>query len=119
MKLLVKHGIPTNTARIGILGLTFKEDVPDLRNSKVWDIVNELKEYGIKPLIHDPMVTVEGASSWIDLHGLDVLVYAVPHQYYESLDLLKLVNPGGLVIDVKSRLDPVAVKDKGLNYWSL
>ena len=129
MKMLSRAGVPLSQAKVGILGLTFKENVPDLRNSRIPDIVNELTEFGLRPLVHDPMGNPEEAREeygvhlceWSQLSGLDALILAVPHRQYMEMptrNLLGLVRDGGVVVDVKSVLDPAAV-DRGLTYWSL
>jgi len=129
MKMLSRAGVPLSQAKVGILGLTFKENVPDLRNSRIPDIVNELTEFGLKPLVHDPMGNAEEAHEeygvhiceWEQLTGLDALILAVPHRQYMEMPtrtLLALVRDGGVVVDVKSVLDPAEV-DRGLHYWSL
>lgn len=115
-KALNLGGKLTNGARVGVLGLTFKENVPDLRNSKVPDIITELREFGAVVSVHDPHATaaealheyglelVEGAS----LVDLDVLVLAVSHAEYlaeGTVALCARVKPGGVVFDVKSCLD--------------
>jgi UDP-N-acetyl-D-galactosamine dehydrogenase len=115
-------------ARIGVLGLTFKEDVPDLRNSRVPDITRELREYGIDPIVHDPLASPEEAlreygialRPFDALTDLDGVILAVPHrQYLEDLDrIVDGVRPSGLVIDVKSRMNPAELRED-LLYWSL
>jgi UDP-N-acetyl-D-galactosamine dehydrogenase len=128
VKLLIQAGIPINGARVGVLGLTFKEDVPDLRNSKVPDIIAELAEFGITALVHDVHAQVEEAQreysialSELDaLADLDALIVAVNHrQYVEDLPRLfdRLRRPG-IFVDVKSVADPDSVPD-GIAYWSL
>jgi len=128
VKLLIQAGIPINGARVGVLGLTFKEDVPDLRNSKVPDIIAELAEFGITALVHDVHAQVEEAQreysialSELDaLADLDALIVAVNHrQYVEDLPSLfdRLRRPG-IFVDVKSVADPDSVPD-GIAYWSL
>jgi len=128
VKLLIQAGIPINGARVGVLGLTFKEDVPDLRNSKVPDIIAELAEFGITALVHDVHAQVEEAqreysialSELGALADLDALIVAVNHrQYVEDLPSLfdRLRRPG-IFVDVKSVADPDSVPD-GIAYWSL
>ncbi len=129
VKLLIAAGRPVRGARIGILGLAFKEDVPDIRNSRVPDIAAELKGYAIDALIHDPMVDQSAAKHEYGLtlvgeealQDLDGLVIAVSHKVFLGKPLaryLELIVPGGIVVDVKSVIDPVAVPS-GLTYWSL
>jgi UDP-N-acetyl-D-glucosamine/UDP-N-acetyl-D-galactosamine dehydrogenase len=130
MKMLSRAGVPLSGAKVGILGLTFKENVPDLRNSRIPDIVNELGEFGIRALVHDPLGNREHAleeygiaiCDWSALSALDALIIAVPHSKYLEMgvdNLLSLVRDGGVVIDVKSVLDPARLGKRGLVYWSL
>jgi UDP-N-acetyl-D-glucosamine/UDP-N-acetyl-D-galactosamine dehydrogenase len=128
IKLLVKAGKPVNGARVGVLGLTFKENVPDLRNSKVPDIIKELKDFGIEPLVHDPMASADGArheyglglSPLSEFENLDAIVLAVSHrEYVDALPaLLKRLSPNGIVIDIKS-IVPAEAVPAGATYWSL
>ncbi len=129
IKLLSHNGIPVKHAKIGILGLTFKEDVPDLRNSRVPDIVAELREFGIDPLVHDPVADADEAHEEYalklcadtDLCDLDGVVIAVAHEAYRNASVEKLLaclKPGGVVVDVKSMLTPDTLPD-GVRYWSL
>ncbi|AKV00970.1 UDP-glucose dehydrogenase [Labilithrix luteola] len=128
-KLLIENDIPVKRARVGILGLTFKEDVNDLRNSKVPDILKELADFGIDAVVHDPHADAAEAlheygiklAKWEDIRNLDGLVVAVAHEAYTKMGqekLLSLVRHGGVVMDVKSVLDPKEV-DRGIRYWSL
>jgi UDP-N-acetyl-D-galactosamine dehydrogenase len=128
IKLLRKRDHAIKGARVGVLGLTFKENVPDLRNSRVPDIVDELGEYGIDPIVHDPMASDEEAlrEYGIELRPFDALaeldaaILAVPHQQYlDRLDqIVDGVRPGGLLIDVKSSLRAEHIRSD-LLYWSL
>ncbi len=128
VKMLSEGDLSLRKARVGILGLTFKENVPDLRNSKIPDIVAELKQYGIQAMVHDPLGDAEEARheygielSPLDrFHDLDAVFFAVSHQEYlqDVTGLLSRVKDGGVVIDVKSALDPRAMT-RGLRYWSL
>jgi UDP-N-acetyl-D-galactosamine dehydrogenase len=129
VKMLAKanHGI--RDGRIGILGFTFKENVPDIRNSKVVDIYNELRAFGIAPMVHDPLAdpeTVRRAYS-VDLVPLDelrdlsALIYAVPHREYNALgpsELSNMMARDGVVVDVKSEIDPASLRED-ITYWSL
>ena len=131
IKLLREQDHAIKGARIAIIGLTFKENVPDLRNSRVPDIVHELREYGVDPIIHDPLASAEQAlhEYGIELRPFDALtdldgvILAVPHQ--QSLDqldrIVASVREGGLFIDVKSLVDPHELRKlrSDLRYWSL
>jgi UDP-N-acetyl-D-galactosamine dehydrogenase len=129
IKLLIARDIPVKRARVGVLGLTFKENVPDLRNSRVPDILAELRQFGIEPRVADPRADAEEAhheygislTPLEELTGLDAVVFAVSHDEYRGLGgdkLRTLVHDRGVVIDVKSMLDPRAVPP-GLAYWCL
>lgn len=129
VKKLIAIDRPVKRAKVGILGITFKENVPDLRNSRVPDIVEALKEYGIEPLVHDPHadpfeVQKEYGLSLTGLenfHDLDVLIMAVAHDDYLAQDLpthvQKLVS-GGLFVDIKSLYEPKDIP-QDYHYWSL
>ena len=126
IKLLAKSGHDVAQAKVGILGLTFKEDVPDFRNSKVPDIVSELNEYGISPLLHDPFGDQIGdaggntLSPLEDFHDLDILILAVGHRNYVDLadDLIKRLKPAGILMDLKSVIEDGCVPD-GITAWRL
>ena len=131
MKLLSQLSRPATELTVGILGLTFKENVPDLRNSKVPDIIRELREYGVKVLVHDPLAEPEEAvaeygihlTDWKQFKGLDGLVLAVAHKAYVQMDVADLLKPlrsreNGVLIDVKSVLSPGQVPGS-LKYWRL
>ncbi|MEM9542291.1 MAG: nucleotide sugar dehydrogenase [Cyanobacteria bacterium P01_E01_bin.42] len=129
IKLLVTIERPIRDAKVGILGITFKENVADLRNSRVPDIVAELQQFGISPLIHDPHAdreAIQGEYSislvdWEELSALDAIVLAVPHQFYLSLPLDKLLSPlrpEGALMDIKSAIAPESLPDT-ISYWSL
>jgi UDP-N-acetyl-D-galactosamine dehydrogenase len=122
-------GDPQPGLRVGVLGLTFKEDVRDLRNSQVPDIIRALQDVGIEPLVHDPLADPDQAMSeyriqlapWESLNGLDGLVIAVPHAYYRNKptdQLLACVHRGAAVFDVKSMLDPDSLPAE-IHYGSL
>ncbi|MFO1048142.1 MAG: nucleotide sugar dehydrogenase [Geminicoccaceae bacterium] len=129
VKLLIGRDVAVRRARVGVLGLTFKENVPDLRNSRVPDIVRELASFGIAARVHDPMADARDAAaqygielcSLEQLGALDALVLAVPHRYYQELGasgLTALLDPGGILIDVRSLVDPASLPDT-IAYWSL
>jgi UDP-N-acetyl-D-galactosamine dehydrogenase len=129
VKLLIAQDVPVRTARVGILGLSFKENVPDIRNSRVVDIVRELQSFGIAPLVHDPLAdpaeveyTYGFALAPLErFRRLDGLVLAVPHLAYRALlpqALADMLAAGGVFIDVKSAVAPADLP-AGRRYWSL
>jgi UDP-N-acetyl-D-galactosamine dehydrogenase len=129
IKLLSRHDQPLKDLRIGILGFTFKENVPDIRNSKVVDIYAELSSFGLKPLVHDPMADAQAVtevhgfqlSSLDDFRGLHALILAVPHSAFDGLDgnsVSDMLASNGIFVDVKSRLKPEAMREDVI-YWSL
>ena len=130
VKTLIKTRGNLNGGVVNVLGLTFKENCPDLRNSKVVDIVRELKEYGMAVHVHDPHGESAQAeheygislTAWDKLPAADALVLAVAHRQYLAMPLDALLAkavPKGCVIDVKSALDRTAVAAKGMTLWRL
>jgi len=129
VKLLIAAERPVKGARIGIVGITFKEDVPDLRNSRVPDIVAELREFGITALVTDPLADPAEAKheygvelvSLEHFTRLDGLILAVPHRILAEDGWGKLfaaLSPGGVFVDVKSAVARDLVP-LGTHYWSL
>jgi UDP-N-acetyl-D-galactosamine dehydrogenase len=129
VKMLIQGGSLVRGARVGVLGLTFKENVADLRNSRVPDIVNELRQYGMDVVVHDPRCSPEQAKHeyGIDLvdaaalRDLDGLILAVPHEEYLSRGADELTVPlkdGGVFIDVRSAVEPGQLPDR-FRAWSL
>jgi UDP-N-acetyl-D-galactosamine dehydrogenase len=129
VKLLIAAGRPVKNARVGIVGITFKEDVPDLRNSRVPDIIAELRDFGITARVVDPLADPAEAKheygvnlvALATLGGLDGLVLAVPHRVLREQGWNKLfavLAPGGVFIDVKSAVACSQVP-QGIHYWSL
>ena len=130
VKMLARQGLHTAGQTVIVLGLTFKEDVPDLRNSKVIDVVRELEAYGINVLIHDPIADKEEAHEeygvdlvdWDKLPKANAIVAAVSHQAYQQQGLPALLDKlvdKGVFIDVKSAWDPAEVKKAGKAVWRL
>jgi len=117
-------------AMVTVLGMTFKEDVPDIRNSKVIDIIIELRRFGIQVQIHDPLALADETRHEYnidltkagDLKPADAVILAVSHQQYleEGWGLMtRLLKSGkGSVIDVKSKLDRTS-KPEGVDLWRL
>jgi UDP-N-acetyl-D-galactosamine dehydrogenase len=113
-----------------VLGLTFKENCPDLRNSKVVDIIAELKSYGIEVFVHDPEGNPAEAmheygvklTAWDELPQADAIVAAVAHKQYHQLSVAQLAAkavPGGGFVDVKAGFDSAALGAAGLKVWRL
>jgi UDP-N-acetyl-D-glucosamine/UDP-N-acetyl-D-galactosamine dehydrogenase len=128
-KLLCKSGINLTQARIGVLGLTFKENVSDIRNSKVPDIIRELQEFGAKVLVHDPCAKQAEAtheygltlSPLSDFTHLDAVIVAVAHQQIAQIpapSLCAMLKQKGVLIDVKSLYSSSHLPDD-VTYWSL
>jgi UDP-N-acetyl-D-glucosamine/UDP-N-acetyl-D-galactosamine dehydrogenase len=130
VKCLVRAGRRVSGAHVNVLGLAFKEDCADIRNSKVADFIEELKEYGIETFVHDPLANADEAQQhygirlreWDELPAADALVVAVAHRSYVSAPLERLrskIAPQGCFIDVKSRFDAHALKSAGITVWRL
>ena len=131
VKLLSKKGVSLQNAAVGILGLTFKENCPDVRNTKVVDIVEELREYGLDPLVHDPHADKAEAlheyglslSDFQAFHHLDAVILAVAHREYLSLTMddfkHMLKADAKVLVDVKSILSQEDFKQAGFTLWRL
>src|SRR5699024_5768769 len=121
IKGMIKHGITMEGATVTVLGFTFKENVPDIRNTRVIDIIRELESFGINVQVTDPYAVAEEAYSeynieLIDYNKLnqsDAVILAVPHQIYldEGWELVNqlIKNKKGLVFDIKSKLDQMSM----------
>ncbi len=131
VKMLIKQGKAVKGANVAMLGITFKENVPDLRNTRVVDIVHELEDYGVNVLIHDPLADPQEAKEHYGLDmvsldavkGSDAVVVAVLHEEYKTMGLdgiAELCSDGApIVVDVKSAFDQKLASDKKINYWQL
>lgn len=130
IKLMIESDQNIKGARVGILGLTFKEDCPDLRNSKVVDIISELESYRVTVLVHDPLADPEEAKAHygIDLVGLDemqglsALVLAVAHKEYRGMSVGvfgKMLGEKCCLVDVKGMVDPEEAHRCGIGVWRL
>ncbi|MCZ2116068.1 MAG: nucleotide sugar dehydrogenase, partial [Anaerolineae bacterium] len=130
IKLMAQSGRPLAGARAVVLGLTFKENCPDLRNSRVPDIVRELESFGVEVLVHDPLADAEEAmreygiplAAWNALPLADALILAVAHDALRNTSIeqmASLVRPGGIVADVKGCLDADGLSAAGLKVWRL
>ena len=131
VKRLIQSGRQVKGAKVAILGFTFKENCPDTRNSKVFDIVKELREYGIEPLIADPIADVKEAERLYGIHftdvdkiqGMDAVVLAVAHKQFSDLTLEKMEHFYGngekVLLDIKGLLSRLDYEKAGYNYWRL
>jgi len=131
VKNLIKAGKAVKGAKVAILGFTFKENCPDTRNSKIYDIVKELREYGIEPMISDPEADSDEAKrlygiSFVDMaeiKDMDAVILAVAHTCFAGLtmaDTDKMFGEGKKVLlDIKGLLDRKAYEKAGYNYWRL
>ena len=130
IKQMIAAGSAIKGAKVNVLGLTFKEDCGDLRNSKVIDIINELKSYGVEILVTDPHAGSEEAMHeygvavlpWAHLPQADAIVAAVAHKEYAALsmgDIAAKLRPGGAFIDVKAAFDAQRIRAAGFRLWRL
>lgn len=130
VKHIIQGGGQVKRARVNILGLTFKENCADIRNTKVVDIMHELESFGVEVSLHDPLADAEEArhecgvtlTAWEDLPQADALIIAVAHRDYIEMDpkrLLSKVIHGGCFIDVKSKFDRNKLESEGLRVWRL
>jgi UDP-N-acetyl-D-glucosamine/UDP-N-acetyl-D-galactosamine dehydrogenase len=130
VKEMIKEKIQVHGASVTILGLTFKENVPDLRNSKVIDVIHELQEYGIEVQVTDPYADIEEAKreynvdliNYENLNPADAIVLAVPHKFYidkEWSDFENLLaSKPSILVDVKSGLDKKSCPES-IKLWRL
>jgi len=131
VKCLIRSDRPVKNAKVAILGFTFKENCPDTRNTRVIDVVNELKEYGIDPVVADPEADAREALheygiSFVDMDsikGMDAVVLAVAHDAFKGLTMERIAgffNSGTKVLlDLKAMLDREAYEQAGYLYWRL
>ena len=130
VKQMITTGSYVKGAKVNVLGLTFKENCADLRNSKVVDIINELKTYGVEVFVHDPQADADEAMheygtkllAWDDLPRAHAIVAAVAHQQYRELGIeeigRKLIK-GGCFVDVKAGFDAAGLSAAGISVWRL
>jgi UDP-N-acetyl-D-galactosamine dehydrogenase len=130
IKHMIAAGSTIKGARVNVLGLTFKENCGDLRNSKVIDIITELKTYGVEVFVTDPQAEADEAmheygvqlTPWNELPTADALVAAVAHKEYAAMgvqDFSQKLVKGGAFIDVKAAFDRVAIEAAGYKLWRL
>lgn len=133
VKQMVRNGLAPQKSRVGIFGITFKENCNDIRNSKVEDIIEGLRSYGINPLIVDPwadreLVKKEYHVEIKDINqisDLDCIVFAVSHNEFKELSLeeidrfYKMDSSNKILLDIKSIFDKKEFEKRGYNYWSL
>ena len=134
IKSLIKADVPVKDSKVAILGFTFKENCPDTRNTRVIDIVDELKEYGINPMIADPEADAEEAKheyglvfdSLEDLKDMDAIVIAVGHDQFLNLSqedlngMFKIgSNDNKVLLDIKGVLNRKEYEEAGYKYWRL
>ncbi len=131
IKMLIAADKQVKNARVAVLGLTFKEDIPDLRNTRVVDIIGELEDYGVEVLVHDPHADAEEAyrryglklQSLNNIAGVDAVILAVAHREYRELDLegiARFCSDGcSIVVDVKGIFNHEDAKERGIGYWRL
>ncbi len=127
---MIHAGRNIKGARVNVLGLAFKENVPDIRNSKVIDIIRELNEFGVETYVHDPLASHEDAlheyglrlCDWDTMPAADALLLAVPHKSFletPKSEMLKKIVRQGCLVDVKSALDADSYRKEGIRVWRL
>ncbi len=130
VKKMIGNGVQVKGAKVNVLGLTFKENCPDLRNSKVVDVIRELKSFGCVVNVHDPLGEPKEAeheygislTKWEDMPECDAVIAAVAHKEYLDKsfgELTAKLKNGGVFTDVKSAYDPVTVTGAGFKLWRL
>jgi UDP-N-acetyl-D-galactosamine dehydrogenase len=131
IKMLINADKQVHDARVAILGLSFKENVPDLRNTRVIDIISELKEYGVEVLVHDPLADPAAARFHYgvellplkDIHDVDAVVLSVAHRAYQDMGLTQIAalcrKECPILIDIKALFEPEKARSLGIRYWRL
>ena len=130
VKHLIQKGFAVRGENIIVLGLTFKENCPDIRNTRVIDVIRELQSYGAVVHVHDPIASSEEAeheygvhlTSWEQLPQAVALVLAVAHREFISRpveDYSNKIVPDGMLIDVKCQTDVASLRERGINVWRL
>lgn len=130
VKLLIKNDIPVKGAQVALFGFTFKENCPDTRNTKIIDIVRELNEYGITPMVMDPVADADEAKrlygiefvSREEIGQVDAVVLAVAHEQFKDYTMKEydgLYKGKKIMLDVKGLLDRKAYEEAGYSYWRL
>ena len=131
IKLMAKSGVPISGAKVAVLGLTFKENCPDTRNSRVVDIIHELREYGIEPVVCDDVADKDGAereyglelTAFEKVKNCDAVILAVAHDEFKALSMSDYdalyKNETKILLDVKGILDRKTFESAGYKYWRL
>lgn len=130
IKQLIKAGHQIKGAKINVLGISFKENVPDVRNSKVVDLIHALHSYGVTVYVHDPIADAQSTQTeydvtllpWEDLPIAEAIIVAVVHDNFMEIPLIdykKKLVPNGCFIDVKSKFDAKLLSDAGVFVWRL
>jgi UDP-N-acetyl-D-galactosamine dehydrogenase len=130
VKKMIQAGLPVKGANVAVLGLTFKENCPDLRNSRVIDVVRELQSYGVRVHVHDPVAAAAEAIHeydielvpWEHMPRAEAMVVAVAHRQYTERtvgDFLAKLAPNGVLVDVKSMMDMKGFRANGVTVWRL
>uniref|UniRef100_D5X0P2 Nucleotide sugar dehydrogenase n=1 Tax=Thiomonas intermedia (strain K12) TaxID=75379 RepID=D5X0P2_THIK1 len=130
IKQMSQAGLPIKGSDVIVLGLTFKENCPDLRNSKVIDVIRELASYGVNVIVHDPIADAGEAvheygvtlTPWAELPRAQAIVAAVAHQAYKDMSVaetLEKLLPSGIFMDIKCQYDAAALQSHGAQVWRL
>jgi UDP-N-acetyl-D-galactosamine dehydrogenase len=130
VKQMIHVGSSIKGSKVIVLGLTFKENCPDLRNSKVADMVAELREFGCEVYVHDPIADPVDSreeygielTPWERLPVAEAIIAAVPHHDFMAVpleDILSLLKPDGVFVDVKSAFDAQSIRSREIALWRL
>ena len=131
VKMLINSRKQVHDSRVAILGITFKENVPDLRNTKVVDIISELNTYGVNVVVHDPIANPDEAMAYYgialqpleNLGQVDAVIVAVIHDTYKAMGLSRMAglcyDGCPIVIDIKGVFDIEDAQKEHIRYWRL
>jgi len=127
IKMLAKSDVAISKSKVALLGITFKENCVDIRNTRSIDVYRELVEYGADVIVYDPWANTEEVKKYFnidlasadDLSSVDCLVVSVSHNEFKNLDFSKVMSENGIIVDVKSIYNKYELQDKGYSYWRL
>ena len=127
---LAELNIPIKKARVGIFGLTYKENCPDIHDTKIIDTINDLNQYGANVLVFDPIADPKiskqtfniDLKKWNELKNLHVLVIMVAHKQFQEMDtkkILGILNKKAVIMDIKGIIEPKKYQRSGVKIWQL
>jgi UDP-N-acetyl-D-galactosamine dehydrogenase len=125
LRMITKNGLNVSTSKIALLGMTFKQNCPDLRNSRSFSLLDELQSFGCKPLVHDAEADIEELKKsgiqevdFAEVSEMDLIILAVGHDDYIKDGLIDRIKPGGMLVDIQNVFYGKEVRSD-IEYWAL